>query len=254
MERVLLVPAAGPGSRLHAPQPKVLSLVDGRPMIDHLFQMYAPFVRRFVLVVHPDTRTRVAEHCDRLLFRVEYHEQPSATGMLDALLVPIKSIRTLAPDRVWVTWCDQIAVHPRTIERLAGISSTNRDAALVLPTGRCDRPYIHFVRDELDCIVDVRQRREDDAMPGRGESDIGVFDLSLRAYCDLLPAYSDEAPVGARTGERNFLPFIPWLAQRAPVHTFPSRDAEEAIGVNTQEDRNLVERYLRRREEADRGR
>ena len=52
---------------------------------------------------------------------------------------------------------------------------------------------------------------------------------------------------GAGAGERNFLPFIPWVAQRRPV-IIPSEDPEEAIGVNTPEELRAVEAYLQRRD------
>jgi hypothetical protein len=50
-----------------------------------------------------------------------------------------------------------------------------------------------------------------------------------------------------RTRERNFLPFIPWLARTHAVVTFPCEHPMEAIGVNTPEDLARVERYLQQR-------
>ncbi len=90
----------------------------------------------------------------------------------------------------------------------------------------------------------VRQRRDGDDMPRSGESDAGLFAVRLDAFREELPRYAREAPV-ARTGEQNFLPFIPWLAARARVTTFPLTDAREAVGVNTPEDLQSMEAYLR---------
>ena len=52
--------------------------------------------------------------------------------------------------------------------------------------------------------------------------------------------------MGAGTGERNFLPFLPWLAERAKVMTFEI-DAAEAQGINTPEDLVAVGRTLESR-------
>ncbi len=52
---------------------------------------------------------------------------------------------------------------------------------------------------------------------------------------------------GTATGERNFLPFIPWASARGGVVTFPCTDPSEAIGVNTPDDLEVVERTLRQR-------
>ena len=81
-------------------------------------------------------------------------------------------------------------------------------------------------------------------MPAEGESDMGLFALTRAAYLNDLPAYAVAPGIGRVTGERNFLPFIPWLAARRAVMTFPAVDALEAVGVNTPDDLARVERYL----------
>ena len=85
-------------------------------------------------------------------------------------------------------------------------------------------------------------------MPDQGESDIGLFALSARAYLELLPQYAGDVAIGRVTGERNFLPFIPWVAAEHEVITFSAMDELEAVGVNTPEDVALVEDYLARRD------
>jgi hypothetical protein len=81
-------------------------------------------------------------------------------------------------------------------------------------------------------------------MPETGESDMGLFALSPATYFDRLPAYAQEVEVGRGTGERNFLPFIPWLARTETVTTFSAEDSMEAVGINTPQERETVERYL----------
>ena len=81
-------------------------------------------------------------------------------------------------------------------------------------------------------------------MPRTGESDMGLFALSRQTYFDRLPAYTREVELGRATGERNFLPFIPWLARTETVTTFPAEDPMEAVGVNTPLELDTVERYL----------
>ena len=49
---------------------------------------------------------------------------------------------------------------------------------------------------------------------------------------------------GSTTGERNFLPFIAWANASHDVVTFPAHDEMEAVGVNTPEELQTVERYL----------
>ena len=179
-ETVLIIPAAGAGTRLQSSTPKVLTPVNGRPMIDHLFDLYRGVTRHFVLVVHPSAEALVKAHCDGVApgLGIEYACQSEPTGMLDAILLAADAARRSQPDRIWITWCDQIGVRPDTIATLRRLSTEQPVAPVVLPTARQESPYIHFERDGEGRIVEIRQRREGDAMPSVGESDMGLFSLS----------------------------------------------------------------------------
>ena len=248
--RVLVVPAAGIGSRLGAAVPKLLVPVAGVPMIDRILALYGGWIDRAVVVVNPASASEAARHLtawdDSL--NIDLVEQPAPTGMLDAIL--LAAPRAAGGVGVWVTWCDQVAVHPRTIARLAHVIGGDRSVALAMPTVRRPDPYIHFARDENGRITRVLHRREGDAMPPEGESDIGLFAMSGAVFEEDLPRFAREVEIGHSTGERNFLPFIPWLARAQPVVTFPCEDPIEAVGVNTPEELMLVEEYLRRRASA----
>jgi bifunctional UDP-N-acetylglucosamine pyrophosphorylase/glucosamine-1-phosphate N-acetyltransferase len=241
----LIVPAAGAGTRLMASTPKLLTPVGGRPMIDYLFDLYGTAVRRFVLVVHPSFENLVRDYCGSRAsgIDVDYRRQPQPTGMLDAILLAADAVRSLEPARIWITWCDQIGIHPETVATLLRCSTEHPNAAMILPTARQRDPYIHIERDSQDRIVGICHRREGDAMPEVGESDAGLFSISSSAYFDLLPRFADEATQAASTGERNFLPFIPFLSHLGEtVLTFRCVDDLEALGINTPEDRDRFER------------
>lgn len=246
MTRVMLIPAAGRGSRLGASTPKLLFPVNGRPLIDYLLDLYAPVVDSFVLVVHPSAEAAVRAHCRGRSRAVEYDVQTEPTGMLDAILIPRGRVRRLGAASVWITWCDQIAVHPETIGTLAARSAHHPECALIFPTVARRAPYIHLVRGTRGEIVEIRHRREGDAMPEVGESDVGLFCLSAAAYRDLLPEFALAGSAGSVTRERNFLPFIPWLSGRAEVRTVPARDEIESLGVNTPEDVRRLEAHVGR--------
>jgi hypothetical protein len=84
-------------------------------------------------------------------------------------------------------------------------------------------------------------------MPAIGETDAGLFDLSLTAYLEELPAYAAAPEIGARTAERNFVPFVSWMAARGQVATVACTLPEEAIGVNTPDELARIEAHLRGR-------
>ena len=245
--RVLIIPAAGLGTRLHSPLPKLLVPVGGIPMIDRLLQLYAERIGRTIVVTNPAARTLVEDHVKHRN-DIQVAVQERATGMLDAITIGAASIGSDDADSVWITWCDQVGVHPRTVARLAQYGDESPSTPLVMPTVTKPNPYIHLQRDSSGRIARVLHRREGDVMPETGESDMGLFALSPEACFQMLPEFASEVVTGAGTGERNFLPFIPWVAQSREVVTFPSEHPEEAIGVNTPEELHAVEAYLRRRD------
>jgi len=242
--RTLIVPAAGLGTRLNADRPKLLVPVAGVPMIDRLLALFAGVVDRAAVVVHPSFEASVADHLRTSPLPVSTFVQSTPTGMLDAIMIPDVMRGHDAPDEVWITWCDQIAIHAATIERLAELTGRHRDAAVVMPTVRRSAPYIHLQRDGANRITGILHRREGDAMPDVGESDMGLFALPSASYADLLPRYAEEVTRSSTTGERNFLPFIAWANASHDVVTFPAHDEMEAVGVNTPEELQTVERYL----------
>jgi NDP-sugar pyrophosphorylase family protein len=138
-------------------------------------------------------------------------------------------------------------VLPATLERLAEAETRHPEAAMIFPTVETPDPYVHFQRNAEGRIVELRQRREGDAMPERGESDMGVFALRRAAFEGELAAFASQAIAGSGTGERNFLPFIPWLAARRPVRTIGCTDPRERVGINTPEDLAAVAAWLRER-------
>jgi bifunctional UDP-N-acetylglucosamine pyrophosphorylase / glucosamine-1-phosphate N-acetyltransferase len=221
--------------------PKPLVEVAGRPMLSWLLTLYRPWISALVVVAHPSTREAIQEVVEGDAVPSAVVVQPEPTGMLDAVLIGCEAAARWSPDRIWVTWCDQIAVHPQTLRRLAEHEGTS---SLALPVVTRDAPYIHFDRDAAGRIVGVRQRREGHGMPARGDSDMGLFSVSAHAASVDLRAFASTATSDAGTGERNFLPFIPHAAAHGTVITVPATEDIEAVGVNTPEELARVEAHL----------
>jgi bifunctional N-acetylglucosamine-1-phosphate-uridyltransferase/glucosamine-1-phosphate-acetyltransferase GlmU-like protein len=241
MRRLLIVAAAGRGTRLGTDTPKVLVTVHGKPMLRHLLDLHAAWVDRAVVVAHPAAAARVEASARESSLPTEIVVQEPRTGMLDAVLIGARAAAAHSPSRVWITWGDQIGVHPQTLARLAEVE---RGSDVALPTVPRDAPYIHLARDASGRVTGILQRREGDEMPPAGESDMGLFSVSPRACFELLPLYAREAAPGAGTHERNFLPFIPWMTTRGVVTTCACTDPREAVGINTPDDLATVAAYL----------
>ena len=239
MRRLLIIPAAGRGSRLDSADPKVLTHVAGRPMLDHLERLYRPHVDDLVVIAHPSFADRVRKRLAAFGWNGVVLEQEQPTGMLDAILLARPHAQRVQPDRVWITWCDQIAMRPATLARLKELEGRDCDAAVIMPTASSPHPYTHLERDGTGRVTRFLQRREGDAMPEEGESDAGLFSLSQRAFLEDLKWFAGEAPGGKGTAERNFVPFI--VGRR--IVTIPCTPIE-ATGVNTPDELRLVEPHI----------
>jgi bifunctional N-acetylglucosamine-1-phosphate-uridyltransferase/glucosamine-1-phosphate-acetyltransferase GlmU-like protein len=247
MERLLIVPAAGAGTRLGHALPKLLVPVGGVPMILRVLGLYDGMASRAVVIVQPAALAEVRRQLTAPPMPVDLVVQEQPTGMLDAILLAAPVVARWQPRRVWITWCDQIALLPSTLKTLRAIDDAAPAPPLALPTCRTPDPYVHIERDASGRIVRVLHRREGDAMPDAGESDAGLFDLSLSAYSTSLPAYAAAPQIGARTRERNFVPFVAWMAERGPVATVECTESEEAVGINTPDELRYIEEHLRAR-------
>jgi bifunctional UDP-N-acetylglucosamine pyrophosphorylase / glucosamine-1-phosphate N-acetyltransferase len=244
VERVLVVPAAGSGSRLGAATPKLLAEVNGRPMIAHILDLYARVAERTVIVVAPGALAEVRAVLGQDP-NIAIITQQTPSGMLDAILLAQDEVRAASPRRVLITWCDQIAIAPATVAAVVSAAAGPLEPPVVMPVCHSPDPYVHLVRDAAGRIAGVLHRREGDDMPAAGESDAGVFDLSRDAYLEWLTEYAQRPEIGARTGERNFVPFVAWAARRGPVATIPCASREEAVGINTPEELAAIASYLR---------
>jgi dTDP-glucose pyrophosphorylase len=97
---VLVIPAAGLGSRLGATVPKLLVPVGGIPMIDRLERLYKDVVSRIVLVVHPSFEAALQHHVSTWATPVACVVQSQPTGMLDAIMLATNPVRAAVGDGV----------------------------------------------------------------------------------------------------------------------------------------------------------
>jgi bifunctional UDP-N-acetylglucosamine pyrophosphorylase / glucosamine-1-phosphate N-acetyltransferase len=239
-----IVPAAGRGSRLGYDRPKILYPIAGRPVLDWLLSFLEPNCHKMVFVLSPDGRTMVGEELERVIpDRYEIVIQEVPTGMGDAVELALHSIATR---HVVVVWGDQVALRRSSVDACLRLHAGPLGADVTCPTVFRENPYIHFDRDSSGRICALRQAREGDSMPERGESDTGFFCFRTEALRDLLGQQRrNPEQTGALTQEFNLLPVIP-LAAKLGLSVITPRlmTLEETVGVNSTGDAAVVEAFL----------
>jgi bifunctional N-acetylglucosamine-1-phosphate-uridyltransferase/glucosamine-1-phosphate-acetyltransferase GlmU-like protein len=147
-----------------------------------------------------------------------------------------------ATRQVAVVWGDQVALRRSSVEACLRLHAGPLEADVTCPTVFRANPYIHFDRDAAGQICALRQAREGDPMPERGESDTGLFCFRAEALRRLLAI---QRGAGALTGEFNLLPVIPLAASLGlSVITPRLMTLEETVGVNSTGDAAILEAFL----------
>lgn len=240
-----VIAAAGRGSRLGFNLPKILFPVAGRPIVDWLLDLLLPVCANAVFVLSPDGRKDVEPHLERRAsgrYRIAIQETP--TGMGDAVGIGMAAVD--APNAA-VIWGDQVALRPQSIDAVLRLHQGPLEPAITVPTVMRPDPYIHFERNGDGRISRLLHAREGDVMPAIGESDAGFFCFRSEALRELLAATRRDGGLGARTGEFNLLPVIPYAAAAGlRVLTPQLMEIEETVGVNSPADAARIEPYLRR--------
>jgi HAD superfamily hydrolase (TIGR01509 family) len=245
-----LVPAAGRGSRLGYHLPKILFPVAGRPCLDWLLDIFAAKCAKLVFVLSPEGAPDVIAALEqRIPGRYQTVLQVNPTGMGDAVRLGLSAVVT---PQVAVAWGDQVALQHSSVDLCLRLHQGPLQPGATAPTVLRDAPYIHFERDSEGRVSSVRQAREGDPMPQRGESDTGFFCFrtsSLRKHLEAMRM--SDAQLGGKTGEFNLLPVLPRIAQQEGLLTPRVMTLEETVGINSAADAAILEPILLRRRRND---
>jgi bifunctional N-acetylglucosamine-1-phosphate-uridyltransferase/glucosamine-1-phosphate-acetyltransferase GlmU-like protein len=232
-----VVPAAGRGTRLGSPLPKLLTPIgSGATIWTLLSGKLLRIVEHINVIVSPDGESLVRSAVERsgLSGRVSLSIQPEPIGMGDAVFrgSPVWSRARL----ILVVWGDQAFVSANTLNMACTLHG-GRPRTIVLPVVPLPEPYAEYVFAEDGNLISVRQSREGDRCAADGYADVGVFVLSVADLHAAWMKFSGASTRGALTGELNFLPFLPFLSSLGwDVKRLIVSDPREACGINTPED------------------
>ena len=179
---VLIVLAAGMGTRMRSSLPKPFHPVAGRPMIDRVLRAGAAAEPDLIAVVVSEATRDVRDHVDPSL-DLSLVPQLEMRGTGDAVR-RVFDADGLVPDdaTVIVVYCDHPLLDGGTVRNVADQARTSRRrvtvVSCVLPNAG---PYGRIVRDPDGRPVDVVERADDDPALRVGESEINTGMMALDA-------------------------------------------------------------------------
>lgn len=245
-EWTLVIPAAGRGSRLQYSQPKILFPINERPIIHWLLDLARGQCTKVIFVVNDQSKDNILQSISAyqdVCTAIAIQSEP--LGMADAVYQALSLVDT---KHVATLWGDQVSLRKETFDMCQRIHQRSRMAALTLPTIIKPLPYLSFVRDSLDNIVDVIESREIKSQPDLGESDCGFFCFDTSILSTVLnKSRKLNLGVGRETGEFNLLPLFPLFGSYGEVNTIRIDDPLETLGVNTRADAEKASKLLLQR-------
>jgi bifunctional UDP-N-acetylglucosamine pyrophosphorylase/glucosamine-1-phosphate N-acetyltransferase len=238
MKLEIVILAAGQGTRMKSPLPKVLHPVAGKPMLEHVVrtaQQLGP-VAIHVVVGHGAGEVRSA--LSRYALNWVVQEQQLGTGH-----AVLQALPAVASDSVVLVLYGDVPLAERsTLEQLVALA---QDGPALL-TARLDNPtgYGRILRDAQQAITGVVEEKDaTDEQRKIDEVNTGM----VAAPCSVLAAYLPRVGNSNQQGEF-YLPDIVGLAvaEGKTVASCISASELEILGVNDRVQLNEVEREYQR--------
>ena len=240
-----LIFAGGRGTRMHSEQSKALHRVADRAILDWLLDACQLAGMEQVVVINPaadDIKQHLAHDNHALDIHIAVQNEPKGTG--DAVKAALPKLGTLGSRYVMILLGDLPNLQAATLKKLM----QKRD----LKTMRCltvvrDDPsaYGRIIRDSEGKILRIAEFK--DCTPEEAnihEVNVGVYCVPIEYLNSAIPRLKNENAAG-----EYYLTDIIELANQDGITVAPivTTDPGEVLGVNTQEELELVENWRRKR-------
>jgi bifunctional UDP-N-acetylglucosamine pyrophosphorylase/glucosamine-1-phosphate N-acetyltransferase len=238
---LVIIMAAGLGTRMRSRHPKVLHPLCGRPMLAHVLDAASVLATRPLVVISPATegvRERFADRADFAL-------QDEPLGTADAVRAALRAAPG-ASDDVVVLSGDTPLLAADTVARIVA-ARREQDATMALAVTRPADPrgYGRVVRDADGRVAGIVEEKDAD----EGSRSIGEVNAGLYAFeAAWLRSRIDDVPPSPATGEY-YLTALVGLARAdgRPVVALEVADEHELAGINDRVQLAAAESELRQR-------
>lgn len=238
-----LVLAAGKGTRMHSPRPKVLQTLLGEPMLGHMFGALRPVFGEAVWAVIGHgadlIRAAFADSSPRFV------EQKEQLGTGHALMTALPALKAAGLERVLVVNGDMPLLTTRVVENFLR-DAEGADAAIA--TLKLPKPgaYGRVVRHQGRVTAIVEAKDYDSSLygPESHEVNVGLYLFKLDVLEALLPQLSN-----ANKNHEYYITDLVALAvaRRLVVTGLDCGSDPNLLGVNTPVELARSESLLRRK-------
>ncbi len=252
MTLAIVILAAGQGTRMNSKKQKILHVVGGKPMVQHVFHTAVSLADLPpVLVVGP------GETGVQALFgaRAQYVVQPKQLGTGHATLMA-RALLQGQSTQVLVTYGDMPLLRRDTLALLAQTQASSGAAIAMLSfLGDPASSFGRVIRDENGRIQAIIEAAQASRQPNAADL-LAIREQNAGVYCfaaDWLWQNIEHLPLRqARSGPEYYLTDMVELAvqQGLLVEGIITRDEDECLGAGTRAEMVAVEKAFRRRANA----
>jgi bifunctional UDP-N-acetylglucosamine pyrophosphorylase/glucosamine-1-phosphate N-acetyltransferase len=229
----VVVLAAGQGTRMRSPMPKVLHPLLGRSMLGHVLAAVDPLTPRQTAVVVGHGRQAVTEHLSTVAPAARSVVQAEQRGTGHAVRLALAALPEVTSGTVVVLCGDTPLLTTSTLQQLlehhakSGAAATLVTADLADPTG-----YGRIVRDAEGVSGIVEQADADERVRAVTEVNSGLYAFDA----EVLRAVLVDITAANSKSEQYLTDVVALLrASKQPVGAMAVTDAREVLGVNDQQ-------------------
>lgn len=252
MKFKVIILAAGKGTRMHSQVPKALTPINGKPILQYLYESIqsSPVDHKPVVVIGPE-RQRLCEVFDGVC---EYAVQEEQLGTGHAVMVAREAVGEA--DALIVLYGDHPFISARTLQRLSELHERAGGVVTMMTTtvpsfDDWRSAYLHWgriLRSETGEIIGIREFKD------ATESEQLIREVNPALYCFDTSWLWQNIELIKNTnakGEYYLTDLVELAVAQGYKITSMSIAPEEAVGINTQEERDIAEAVLARRKPED---
>ena len=230
MKKIIVIPAAGRGSRLGIELPKIFTpIFEEKSVYDFIMQHDHNEVDQIILLLSPAGKEFFDQHYKiNAPKNLDIWIQPQANGMFEAMNLLFERLLQQENDfQLVLQWGDQ----PFCDQELQQIlfEDLNHHAVSV-PLVWVEKPYVQF---RLGDRIEVIETREGEISDLFGFKDMGIFAFNRHVIETCWETYKNKAPMGQITHERNFVKFFETIQTHFAIHWRLDQPYYKSIGINT---------------------
>jgi bifunctional UDP-N-acetylglucosamine pyrophosphorylase/glucosamine-1-phosphate N-acetyltransferase len=236
--RAAVILAAGQGTRMRSPTPKVLHLMGGRALLDHAIDAAQDLGCERVIVVAGNHSPEVASHAAARLGQASVVIQDPPLGTGHAVLAAQEALADFDGDVV-VTYADCPLLTAPSVEPLFTLREAGTAVAVLGFTAHDPAEYGRLIINPKGVLLRIVESKEaDDAVRAVKACNSGVLAADRALLFDLLANITNNNAKG-----EYYLTDIVGLAHERTLMTRAAMAPESAVqGVNSQAELAAAER------------